>query len=375
MVPPLSRRDRRARGRAEGAGIAWWAGIAPAVRRRLAPLGRSLGGAQAWLGRLLRRRLSRDTVAEVAVAVGLATAVYLAIQAVRHLPPPAVQTVILASTLRTDRPPAWRTDIYGPPSSPLRGPLGVGAAPGGLVYVADTGNAQVQVFTREGRWVRRFGRYGHGPGEFDYPMDVLYLRGRVYVADLKNSRVQVLTPEGRFLRALPDPRATPGLRFAPTALAADGAGRLYVATVDHQVLVFDRRLRLVRRLGRPGQGAGELSYPNGVAVDAAGRVWVADSGNGRLQVFDRRGRVVRLVEGFAVPRGLAVFGGKVLAVETLQHRLYALGLDGGVAYTFGERGTREATFNFPNDVAVDALGTVYVADRENNRVSVWSYGP
>lgn len=338
-------------------------------------IGQRLARAERWLGRLLRRRLHRAHVAEVALAVGLATAIFFAVQIVRQIPPAPVQTVLLAAGLRTDAPPVWRTDIYGPPSSPLREPMGVSAAPDGFIYVADTGNAQVQVFDREGRWVRRFGRYGHAPGEFDYPIDVLYLRGRVYVADLKNSRVQVFTPEGRFLRALPDQRRDPDLRFAPTALAGDGAGRLCVATVNHEVLVFDRRLRLVRRIGRPGQGAGELSYPNGVAVDAAGRVWVADTNNGRVQVFDPRGRVARIIEGFAVPRGLAIFGGKVLLVDVFQHRVYGLSMGGDVRYTFGERGTREAAFNFPNDVAADALGTVYVADRENNRVSVWSYGP
>jgi sugar lactone lactonase YvrE len=45
----------------------------------------------------------------------------------------------------------------------------------------------------------------------------------------------------------------------------------------------------------------------------------------------------------------------------------------GYLGSFGQEGLRDGNFEFPNGIAVDNRGRVYVTDRENNRVQVWSY--
>ena len=42
-------------------------------------------------------------------------------------------------------------------------------------------------------------------------------------------------------------------------------------------------------------------------------------------------------------------------------------------YAFGEEGQRDGQFNYPNDVALSGNGKLYIADRVNNRIQVWSY--
>jgi hypothetical protein len=42
-------------------------------------------------------------------------------------------------------------------------------------------------------------------------------------------------------------------------------------------------------------------------------------------------------------------------------------------FSFGDFGNTDGLFNFPTDIAMDETGRVYIADRENNRVQVWSY--
>ena len=42
-------------------------------------------------------------------------------------------------------------------------------------------------------------------------------------------------------------------------------------------------------------------------------------------------------------------------------------------FAFGSIGAQSGQFNYPNDVALDATGRVYIADRENNRIQVWTY--
>jgi len=42
-------------------------------------------------------------------------------------------------------------------------------------------------------------------------------------------------------------------------------------------------------------------------------------------------------------------------------------------FTFGDWGLDDGLFNYPNDIVLDQNGRLYIADRENNRVQVWSY--
>lgn len=42
-------------------------------------------------------------------------------------------------------------------------------------------------------------------------------------------------------------------------------------------------------------------------------------------------------------------------------------------FNIGEFGIGDGQLNYPNDVCIDSGGRLYIADRENNRVQVWSY--
>ena len=70
----------------------------------------------------------------------------------------------------------------------LNAPTGVCVDPDGLVYVVDSGNHRVQVFTKTGAYVRTIGtgEQGDGNDQFDQPERVTIdpgEGGRVYVAD------------------------------------------------------------------------------------------------------------------------------------------------------------------------------------------------
>jgi 6-bladed beta-propeller len=58
-------------------------------------------------------------------------------------------------------------------------------------------------FSKDGRFLKAWGRHGSGPGEFDQPHDISIggSQGRVFVADRSNSRVQVFDQDGTFIAA------------------------------------------------------------------------------------------------------------------------------------------------------------------------------
>jgi hypothetical protein len=90
-------------------------------------------------------------------------------------------------------------------------------AGGGALFVADAQDCAVKVFSRDGRFLRAFGRKGGGPGELSFPSGLAVAAGKVVVADKFNSRIQVFDRDGRLAGAFP-------VAFLPDkvlALAAD----------------------------------------------------------------------------------------------------------------------------------------------------------
>jgi DNA-binding beta-propeller fold protein YncE len=80
-------------------------------------------------------------------------------------------------------------------------PTDVAIAPNGEFYVSDGyGNSRVVKFSKEGKFIKEWGKKGSGEGEFNLPHSiVLDAKGRVYVGDRENNRVQIFDGDGKFL--------------------------------------------------------------------------------------------------------------------------------------------------------------------------------
>lgn len=67
------------------------------------------------------------------------------------------------------------------------------------VFVVDSADAEIKVFSKSGAFLYSLGRKGQGPGEFQMPSDMDILGDKVFVADGANQRVQVLDKKGNYL--------------------------------------------------------------------------------------------------------------------------------------------------------------------------------
>jgi hypothetical protein len=73
---------------------------------------------------------------------------------------------------------------------------------------------------------------------------------------------------------------------APSGIAADARGRIFVADEDnHTIVVFDSTGRYLFNIGREGSGPGELKGPCCLAMDSAGNLWVRDAFNSRYSRY------------------------------------------------------------------------------------------
>ena len=136
----------------------------------------------------------------------------------------------------------------------LNGPMGLTFDGDDNLYIADSYNHRIQVFTRSGAFLRKWGSYGCGDGELNLPWGMAVdAEGCVYVADWGNSRVQKFSPDGACLA------------------------------------VF----------GAQGSGEGELNSPSSVAVDKDGDVYVCDWGANRVNIYEPDGEYLMHFTGDA----------------------------------------------------------------------------
>lgn len=167
--------------------------------------------------------------------------------------------------------------------------------PTGLAYdarhdqllVVDTLANEICAFDREGKLVRRLGKSGMGPGQFNYPTYLFAdAEGKLYVTDSLNFRIQIFDPTGRHLFDIGELGDATGYMAVPKGVGVDRRGHIFV--VDSYlttVQVFDQEGRFLLAFGEHGDRPGGFLVPTGLTVDGEGRILVCDSQNGRVQVF------------------------------------------------------------------------------------------
>ncbi len=238
-------------------------------------------------------------------------------------------------------------------------PSGLGVDGDGNIYVCDTGNQRIRKITPSGVVTTIAGSgkpaFADGVGtaaSFSRPLWVaLDKNGNLYMADADNNRIRKITPTGAVTTlagsssaGYADGQGTAAQFNYPTSVAVDGLGNIYVTDCGNN------RIRKITPSGTvttlagsasagyaDGQGtAAQFNYPTSVAVDGLGNIYVADNGNQRIRKITPSGTVTTL----------AGSGNK--------------GAEDGY-------GTA-ASFNGLLGLAVDATGTVYVADLANHKI-------
>ena len=176
----------------------------------------------------------------------------------------------------------------------------------GDVYVADgetpDGNSRVAVVTHDGQFLRqwRLHRSEQEDGIIPLPHCLrLSNDGLVYVCDRRGDRIQVFDRQGAFIRNIdvPWPPDTPlNSRFSETrgtavviAFSADSEQRYLFVINQNSVMVdiLDRQTgRVVGSFGGgPGRYLGQFTLPHGIAVDSRGDVYIAEQEGRRIQKF------------------------------------------------------------------------------------------
>ena len=85
-------------------------------------------------------------------------------------------------------------------------PTDVEVAPNGDIFVSEghvgctLGNDRISKFSKDGKFIKSWGKRGVGPAEFNSPHTLaLDSQGRLFVGDSSNNRIQIFDQDGRYL--------------------------------------------------------------------------------------------------------------------------------------------------------------------------------
>jgi uncharacterized protein (TIGR03437 family) len=316
------------------------------------------------------------------------------------------------TTVAGNGKPGYSGDNGPATSAQLHLPYGVAVDSAGNLYIADAYNNRIRkVSNGVITTVAGSGVYGHfgddGPAtsaQLAFPMGVAVdSSGNLYIADTQNLCIRkvsngvIATVAGGGSLMADAGQATSVQLNQPQGVAVDGAGNLYIADSNRLRKVSSGMIATVAGGGSVVDDSGpptvsELWSPGGVAVDGAGAVYIADTNNNRVRKVSDG--VIGTVAGngkagfsgdnglatqaqLASPHGLAVDSAGALYIADQGNgriRKVANGVITTVAGNgeFGPGGDNgpatSAQFRWPHSVAVDAAGSLYIADFANNRI-------
>lgn len=131
-------------------------------------------------------------------------------------------------------PPPSRADL-------LRSPVDLERMPSGDLAVVDSSGLAVQIWSRDGRFLRGWGEHDVGRHNFSLPSGIAVdAQGRIFVSDTLRQDVKVFRADGTFLTNFGGLGSGPGAVRYPVDVASDGAGRIFVAEKNNlRVQIFE----------------------------------------------------------------------------------------------------------------------------------------
>lgn len=228
----------------------------------------------------------------------------------------------------------------------------------GFVWLAGSGAKDTQLlkFTKQGQFVRQFGRQGTSGGNAD----------------------------------------TENLAGASNLTEDAASNELYIADGyrNHRLIVLDADTLAFKRMwgaygNRPDDAdlgpynpdqppATQFRLPHNVAIARDGLVYVADRPNDRIQVFRKDGTFVK--EGFISRRTLLSGSASGLAMSADPGQRFLYVMDGGnhrvwillrdslqIVGRFGQQGLSGGALNTPHAMAIDSKGNMYIGENFDAR--------
>jgi len=275
----------------------------------------------------------------------------------------------------------------------------------GNVYVSDRDRNDIQKFSPNGTFIMKWGHEGRGDGELRVPYSIsIDKNDKVYVVDRDNNRIEKFDNNGTFIRKW-DKFAAKGSNdtmHMPEDMTIDSnSGNVYITdTGNNRTIKLDNDFHFILDWGSLGTGKGQFNHPHGIGVDSAGNVYVNELNVARIQKFDPNGNFIKQWGSEGRGPGQFDLGLEHLFVDPQDNVWQVDGSDNPRIQKFDSDGNYlgqvgsgpciipnkikndpvlmaaydqcDAKLHQPEHANINSNGDLYVVDRGNQRIEVYS---
>jgi sugar lactone lactonase YvrE len=257
--------------------------------------------------------------------------------------------------------------------------------------------------------------------EINFPFGLAVDSSRnIYIVDSDNSRIRKVTASTGDITTIAGTgtagysgdggAATSAKLYYPSGVAVDSSGNIYIAdTSNSRIRKVTASTGVISTIagtgtaGYSGDGgaatSAKLNYPIGVALDISGNIYIADTNNGRIREVSASTGDITTVAGdggadyggdgglatlatLYYPQGVAFdISGNMYIADTNNYCIRKVTASTSIITTIagkcmyagynGDNGiATSAELYFPRSVALDSLGNIYIADEFNDRIRV-----
>ncbi|HEX2916338.1 MAG TPA: NHL repeat-containing protein [Chloroflexia bacterium] len=236
------------------------------------------------------------------------------------------------------------------------------------LYVADSGNARIQKFDAQGHFLFSTGEI---PQSVQVEKIALDSQDRLYLVDKYNSRIQIFDSNGHFQSTIPLT-----VQY-PSAIDLDQAGNIYIAD-SRTVYKLDASGKLLTSFGNNDANENKTALFQEISalkVDPQGNIYVAE-GLGEIKKIDSQGQLLMTInkagqdkDSSFFPQSLAIDQkGYLYVANKNSNHILVFDSKGQYVTEFGSSGQAEGQLSGPGGLAVDREGNVLVSDTFNNRI-------
>ncbi|MCW8895582.1 6-bladed beta-propeller [Sulfurimonas sp.] len=158
------------------------------------------------------------------------------------------------------------------------------------LYVVDTKAHKFKAYDiASKKLLYSVGKRGVEDAEFNYPTNVAVdqRNGNIVIVDTQNFRVQIFDKDGKFIRKFGNVGNKPGTFARPKGVGIDSDGNIYVAdSAFNNVQIFNENgTALLMFFGGGGYGPTQFRLITGIYIDENDKMIIADGFSGRVQTF------------------------------------------------------------------------------------------
>ena len=249
----------------------------------------------------------------------------------------------------------------------------VAIAPTGEVVIVDHSNRKVIILDDQLNLLNVIGQ-GSGDSKLVRPNSVAVTDNAVAVSEWSSHQVKKYSLQGNLLSVIGCRGIKKGQFYCPMGLTFNNNKLLYVVDRgNHRVQVFNKDDTFAFLFGSKGNNPGQFQFPARISIDPNNNVLVTDNDANGIHIFTDDGQFVQTLNShkpYAItisPTGYLITGH-----DGEDNKIRVWSPTYQLINQFGKKGSMQRNFNAIEGMAMNSIGTVYVAEYLNKRLQVIS---